>query len=115
MYVDYNTPSETVSNKYALNNSISNILATKRGSLQGKPRFGSDLYRVIFNQLDHVTVNLIKQIITDALDEFEPRVSINSINIKNIPEFNKIIAIIDYNYIDNGMPLTNTVKLNLSQ
>jgi len=115
MYVDYVTPSDTVIDTKAINNALTNILMTRRGSMPGKPFFGSDLYKVIFSQLDHITINIIKTMITDSLSEYEPRIEILNIDIKDIPEFNKVVTSIYYRYMDNGLELTDTIKLNLSQ
>lgn len=113
IYYDYTSPDETVSDEKAIDNAIKNILLTRRGSMPGKPRFGSDLYKVVFEQIDHITVDLIKTFIIDAISEFEPRVNITNIKITDVPEFNRVTASITYGYNIEGNNITNTTTISL--
>ena len=85
----------------AINNSIRNILLTRRGSVPGKPRFGSDLHTLIFSQLDSLTESVAKSMIFACLTEFEDRINITNINLKSVEEFNKLVITVDYKYKDN--------------
>ena len=92
--VDYNT------NIQAINNSIKNILLTRRGSVPGIPRFGSDLYTLIFSQLDSLTESVAKSMILSALSEFEDRIIVKNIDLKSIAEYNRLSITINYVYKD---------------
>lgn len=85
----------------AINNSIRNILLTRRGSVPGKPRFGSDLHTLIFSQLDSLTESVAKSMIFACLTEFEDRINITNIDLKSVEEFNKLVITVDYKYKDN--------------
>ena len=85
----------------AINNSIRNILLTRRGSVPGKPRFGSDLHTLIFSQLDSLTESVAKSMIFACLTEFEDRIYITNIDLKSVEEFNKLVITVDYKYKDN--------------
>jgi phage baseplate assembly protein W len=91
----------------AINNSIRNILLTRRGSVPGKPRFGSDLYTLIFNQLDSLTESVAKSMIFACLTEFENRINIIDIDLKSVEEYNKLVITINYRYKDNFGQTTN--------
>lgn len=103
IYKDYSDVENVVFDIDAINNSITNILTTQRGTVPGKPRFGSDLNTALFNQLDHITEGVIKTSIVNALNEFEPRILVNSVKIKSIPEYNKVVVDINYDYLDKGL------------
>jgi len=113
MYVDYIDTTNTVSDVKAINNSIQNILATRRGSVPGKPTFGSDLYTIVFDTITHLTESAIENIIFSAISEFEPRIVIQKINIKSIPEYNKVTANLEYKYLKLGIPNTGNVAITL--
>lgn len=84
----------------AINNSIKNILLTRRGSVPGIPRFGSDLHTLIFSQLDTLTETVAKSMIMSALNEFEDRINVKSIELKQVPEYNRLVIEIIYVYRD---------------
>lgn len=98
----------------AMNNAVRNILMTRKGSLPGKPDFGSNIYQVPFSQLDYITENLLKSTIKDAIDLFEPRILITNINITKNEEYNQIVADIEYRYRYNGENINNIVSIPIS-
>ncbi len=115
MYTDYITPNIVVNDVKAINNSIYNILMTRRGSLPGKPRFGSELYKVIFSQIDPITESQVKTYVAQALSLYEPRISVQQIIIKSVPEFNRIVVDIYYNYRDQGIENSANFALSITQ
>lgn len=98
MYKDFESVSSDVTELNAIKNSIRNILLTKRGSLPGKPRFGSDLYKIVFSQLDPLTESIAKNYINEALAEYEDRISVTKVTIRSIEEFNKMVITIYFSY-----------------
>ena len=81
--------------------------------MPGKPKFGSDLHKIIFNQLDHITTDLLGVYIKSSIIEFEPRVKISNIDIKMIDEYNRLVANISYTYDMKGTKIDGTVSINL--
>ena len=113
MYKDFTSIEQTNTEVQAINNSIRNILLTRRGSVPGKPRFGSDLYTLVFSQLDSLTESVAKSMILACLTEFEDRIRIQTIELKSIEEYNKLVISISYTYKDN-FGLTTTGTSNIS-
>jgi len=102
-YFDYNSPTDVVTNIDAINNAIRNILMTRLGSLPGKPDFGSNVINVVFELMDNTsTTDILRNSIIQALIKWEPRILINDVVIKEIPEYNKLIANISYTYTMMG-------------
>ena len=98
-YFDYNSPTDVVTNVNAINNAIRNILITRLGSLPGKPDFGSNVMNIVFELMDNTsTTDILKNSIIQALLKWEPRITVSDIVIKEIPEYNKLIADISYIY-----------------
>lgn len=115
IYKDYNTVETIDEDINAINNSIRNIINTRRGSLPGKPYFGSDLDRVVFNQIDHITESLIHTYVNSAINEFEPRISIISTKVEEIPEYNRLVITVNYEFRDRGMIRQSSTNLTFNQ
>ncbi len=115
MFKDINEINETVDELDAIKNSITNILMTPRGSLPGKPNFGSDLSKVIFSPLDGLITSVAKNYVRESLDEFEPRITLKKIQIKGIEEYNKVVIDIYFSYKNvNGINNESTsIPINL--
>lgn len=114
IYVDYDDVEEVVEDIYAINNALKNIVLTRLGSMPGKPWFGSNIYLIPFSQLDHITVERAKRYIKEAIIRCETRVTIQSVDIESVPEYNKIVANIKYVFNINGIISENNVSINLT-
>ncbi len=115
LYTDYRKSNSVVTDAAAINNAIKNILFTKKGSLPGKPTFGSRIDEIVFNQIDFLTIQMLETFIQEALDEWEPRIVVLNVSVIEVPEYNKIIATIDYRYVDTGLDINEQISLNLTQ
>jgi len=115
LYTDFVTPSSTVTDAYAINNAIKNILLTKIGTLPGKPTFGCNLDDVLFSQLDKVTESIARKQIRISLIKWEKRIQVTDIIITSVPEFNKLSVVIHYMYQDKGLNLNEQISISLTQ
>lgn len=115
MYKDLTNINQDATEVNAIKQSIKNILLTRRGSVPGKPYFGSDLYKIIFRQLDHATATIAKNFIIEALTEFEDRIVVKNVDFKIIEEYNKLVIDITFSYknIDTKISDTTSVTFNL--
>lgn len=98
IYFDYTKPDTVNTNEQAINNSIRNILTTQIGSVPGKPTFGSDLQSLIFEFIDGITEDAAATLIVEALNRWEPRITVLDVEVKSLPEYNKIVSTISYQY-----------------
>jgi phage baseplate assembly protein W len=115
LYNDYRTPATTATDAAAINNSIKNILLTRKGSVPGKPTFGSNLDDVLFNQLDHITKSLLEDQIVEALTQWEKRILVTNVLVQDVPEYNKLIATISYKYRDKGLDINEQISVGFIQ
>lgn len=113
LYTDFNNLSDTVTDAKAINNAIKNILFTPLGSMPGKPTFGSNLHQLLFAPLDHITKNLAKRYTREALRRWEDRIVVTNVDVKDIPEYNRLIISIDYRYRDKGLDVNEQISLTL--
>lgn len=115
LYTDLKSPSYSSYNIEAINNSIRNILTTQKGSLEGMPEFGSRLNELVFSQIDHITIDLLKNLIQEALRQWEDRIIISDIVISSVPEYNRLIASISYRLKDDFLNNHYSVSVELNQ
>lgn len=115
LYNDYRTATTTATDAAAINNSIKNILLTRKGSVPGKPTFGSNLDDVLFNQLDHITKSLLEDQIVEALTQWEKRILVTNVLVQDVPEYNKLIATISYKYRDKGLDINEQISVGFIQ
>lgn len=115
LYTDLKSPSYASYNIEAINNSIRNILTTQKGSLEGMPEFGSRLNELVFSQIDHITVDLLKNLIQEALRQWEDRIIISDIVISSVPEYNRLIASISYRLKDDILNVGYSISVELNQ
>ena len=65
-----------------INQSISDILNTRKGERVLRPEYGSDISRLLFEPSDEVLYDLLAVKIYDALDEWEPRIVVLELTIR---------------------------------
>ena len=100
MYNDVTSLDSSATGLDAIKNSIRNILLTSRGSVPGKPRFGSDLYKIVFQPLDPLTMAIAKNYVMEALTEFEDRINVRRVELRRDDAFNKLLIDIVFTYKD---------------
>ena len=115
LYTDLKSPSYASYNIEAINNSIRNILTTQKGSLEGMPELGSRLNELVFSQIDHITIDLMKNLIQEALHQWEDRIIISDIVISSVPEYNRLIASISYRLKDDILNVGYSISVELNQ
>lgn len=93
-----NTDIENVYEVEAIKNSIKNILSTKIGSIPGRPNFGSNLYLLVFEQLDSMTEDLAKRYTREALARFEDRINVIDVKTSKDEAFNRLIINVVFSY-----------------
>ena len=96
--LDVNTESsrELVYNEDAINKSIVTILSTKRGSRVFRRSFGSNLQDVLFDPMDDITVNRIKRELIRAIEQWEPRIILESSEV--LPDYANEQYFVELNY-----------------
>ena len=81
---------EIVNDIEAIKNSLNNLFLIRLGEVPGKPYYGNGLYEILFDPMDQFIIKFIKEHITNQLEKYEPRVILESLDVANNPEYNKI-------------------------
>lgn len=86
-----------VADEADIEQSLKIILFTSYGERIMLPEFGSNLMSSVFDSVDSVMINVLKDNITQAVLEFEPRVTLNEVHIDETDVYDGIIRIkLDY-------------------
>ena len=91
-------------NANAIARSVRNIILTSPGEKFFNPDFGSNVSKLLFENLDEVTALAIRDEIETAINNYEPRVSL--IDVEVTPDFdgNSLDAKIKYRIVGTDIP-----------
>ena len=78
-----------LNNSYAIARSIRNLIMTVPGDRPFNPVLGSQVTNLLFENLDKLTALTIKSEIVNTIENFEPRVRLNEVNVKSQPDQNQ--------------------------
>jgi len=98
----------TVSNTEAIKRSVKHLVLTNFRERSFEPHIGSDVYSMLFEQMNPFTGVVINNYIREVIENFEPRVKLidvetnpdvdrNSINIRIVYSFQNTPTKIDFN------------------
>lgn len=89
--------SDMVSDSEDIKQSLKIILFTSYGERTMRPEFGSNISESVFDSIDSVTINTLTDNITQAIIEFEPRVTLHGVEIDSTEIYNGRLDIqLDY-------------------
>lgn len=112
-FVDFNSNfiNTKDTDRKAIDNSIKNIILIKKFEVGAMPKFGSTLTSMLFEEPGVIEVSLIKFEIKALLDFYEPRITVNTINIAY--ENNKVLCDIVYSINESFEDGESSVRLRL--
>ena len=85
------------------------IIKSRITELLGDPRFGSLLYSDLFKPLNPLTEDDIRTNLTNAIEAYEKRVEVVSIDISEIDEHRKVKVTINLQVVETQSILTLSV------
>jgi len=66
----------------AVKQSLKSLLLTKPGERLFHPEIGAGLYAILFEPMDYVTTEMLKSVIAQCIENFEPRVKLQEVAIR---------------------------------
>lgn len=93
-----------IKNEDAIKRSIRNIIQTLPFERFFNPLFGSDVRTSLFDFIDFGTASILQQQISLAIENFEPRVQNQSVEVIPRPDQNEFEINISYNIIGQEIP-----------
>jgi hypothetical protein len=100
-----------VLNKNSIEQSLKNIISTDLGERLFQPNIGSDVRRMLFENVAQENLTTVSSYIQSAILRNEPRVSLINIDVTPYPEENGISIRIYYSLINNPETLSFTYIL----
>jgi phage baseplate assembly protein W len=95
--------------------SVRNLLLTGFYERPFQPNLGSNLNKLLFEPADQLTSNLIESEVRNVISNFEPRVTINSINVTITPDENSFNLSMTFFVGNNTRATTVTLLLQRSR
>ena len=96
----------THKNEYAIINSVKNLVLTNHYERPFQPEIGSNIRRLLFENVDTVTAAQIEREITETVENFEPRVQVSKVTATADPDNNGYKVTLEFFVINNANPIT---------
>lgn len=96
----------THKNEYAIINSVKNLILTNHYERPFQPEIGSNIRRLLFEQVDSVTAAQIERDIVETINNFEPRAKVSKVTASASPDDNGYKILLEFFIINNPNPIT---------
>jgi phage baseplate assembly protein W len=93
-------------NEYAIINSVKNLILTNHYERPFQPELGSNLRKLLFENIDTVVAAQIEREIEETIRNFEPRVQVSRTTAIPTPDENKYKVELEFFVINNPNPIT---------
>jgi uncharacterized protein len=95
-----------VVNEMAVVNSIKNLILTNHYERPFQPDIGCNVQKMLFENMDNITAAAIQREILQTIKNFEPRVSIQTIDVKPDFDNNSFSVGMEFYIINRTDPVT---------
>ena len=93
-------------NEYAITNSVKNLILTNHYERLFQPEVGSNIRRLLFENVDTIVAAQIEREITETITNFEPRVQISKITAISAPDENGYAVKLEFYIVNSPNPIT---------
>ena len=91
--------------EYAVINSVKNLILTNHFERPFQPEIGSNIRRLLFENVDVILAAQLEREIEETVNNFEPRVQVSSIIATPAPDENGYKVIMEFFVINNPDPI----------
>lgn len=99
-------------NEEAIKESIKNLVLTERGERPFQPDIGCNIRSLLFENFTEETLNLIRDMVTETIEAYEPRCILNGVDVTGRIDSNELTVIIVFTPINSETPATLEVVFN---
>ncbi len=103
----------SVKNDNSIKQAIKNLVLTTPGEKPFQPLVGSKVNDLLFEPLDAFTADTIRDEIINTINQYEPRVELNSVVVTPFEASNKLNIAIEYRVV--GLPIIETISFVLQR
>lgn len=93
-------------NETAIINSIKNLILTNHYERPFRPQVGSNIRRMLFENIDAIIAARIEREISEVITNFEPRAQVSKVRAIPSPDENSYKVILEFFIINNPNPIT---------
>ena len=93
-------------NELAITNSIKNLVLTNHYERPFQPNVGSNIRRLLFDNLDAITAANIERELEETINNFEPRAKIHKVTAIAAPDQNGYKLKLEFFVLNNTSPIT---------
>jgi hypothetical protein len=92
--------------EYAVINSIKNLVLTNHYERPFQPELGSNIRRLLFENVDSVMAAQIEREVEETINNFEPRARVSKVTATATPDENRYSVVLEFFVINNPSPIT---------
>lgn len=96
----------------AIKTAVKHLILTKNFERPFKPELGTQVHSLLFENFTPAVRIALERSISDAIEKFEPRVRLSSVNIKELQDGNNLEVTISFMIINMDRPVTITTLLS---
>jgi len=114
MNLDENPVSQDLArktNEEAVKASIKNLLLTDKGERPYQPNLGCNIRQMLFDNMTPDTIILMKEVIKDTLEAYEPRADIIGVDVISSVDDNQVNIAVVFKVINSSEPVTLVTSL----
>jgi phage baseplate assembly protein W len=93
-------------NELAISNSIKNLVLTNHYERPFQPEVGSNIRKLLFDNLDSITAANIERELKETIDNFEPRAKVHKVTAIAAPDQNGYKMKLEFFVLNNTSPIT---------
>jgi phage baseplate assembly protein W len=101
----------TYSTKDQIKSNIINLFLTKKGERIENPEFGTNINKLLFENINNDILSNLKQELYDSVNKFIPNITILNINITSEPDTNTIYIETQYKLNISGQQDSIIIQL----
>ena len=102
-----------VKNENSIKQSIRNLILTQKGERLMQPDIGCDVFSLLFEPLDPMTADAVRDEIINTINQYEPRVSLIDVTVNTVEIYNKFDVTVEYRIV--GQPIVEEVDFVLKR
>jgi phage baseplate assembly protein W len=92
--------------EYAIINSVKNLVLTNHYERPFQPELGSNIRRLLFENVDSVMAAQIEREIEETINNFEPRAEVSKVTAVASPDENRYNVELEFFVINSPNPIT---------
>ena len=93
-------------NEYAIINSVKNLILTNHYERPFQPELGSNIRRLLFENVDVIIAARIEREIVETIENFEPRVQVSKVTAIPAPDENSYQVVLEFFIVYRPDPVT---------